>query len=346
MAYLASDNTAAVHPAVLEALATVNQHHAKSYGADEITMQMNQKFREVFHCPHLLAYPVFNGSAANCLGLAAIMRPFEAVITHSQSHLQQDECGMPEFFTGGKILVAEGVNGKVTPESVQRIVDVAKAHGVHHSRPRVISIAQSTESGTIYTPEEIRALSHVAKQHGLLLHMDGARFANAVASLGCSPADITWKAGVDVMSFGATKNGAMLAEAIVFFHPETAPDFEPMRKRAGQLASKQRYISAQLLAMFNNDLWLKNAAHANDMAARLAGGLANISAVKCVYTPQANALFVQMPQAMVRQLWDKGHYFYDWPLPEGDVYRLVTGFTTTEEEIDQFVADALLAAEA
>ena len=341
MTFLASDNTSAASTEIIEAIKLANDGHAKAYGADHYTEKLTAKFREVFEHPELTVYPVFNGSAANCLGLASLIRPYEAIIAHQHSHLEQDECGMPEFFTGGKILKTAGENGKIDPAQAQSIIALAHANGIHHSRPKVISITQSTEFGTTYKADEIAALSTLAKNHNLLLHMDGARFANAVANSGYKPANISWKAGVDVMSFGGTKNGALLAEAIIFFKPELARDFERIRKRAGQLASKQRFISAQLLALLEENLWIKNAAHANAMAARLGHGLLKIPHISILNTIEANSLFVQMPPNIAKALLEKGHYFYDWPVLGNTIYRLVTSFSTTTAEIDEFLDDVL-----
>lgn len=339
MAFLASDNTSGASIEVIDAIARANEGDAKAYGADQHTVLLTEKFREVFEHSELVVFPVFNGSAANCLSVASMMRPYEAVIAHQYSHMESDECGMPEFFTGGKILKAHGENGKINPAQVEPILKLAHAGGIHHSRPKVISVTQTTEFGTTYKANEIAALSALAKRNNLLLHMDGARFANAVASIGCKPADITWRSGVDVMSFGGTKNGALLAEAVIFFKPELAQDFERIRKRAGQLASKQRFISAQLLAMFDTELWIKNATHANTMAARLGQGLLNVPEVAILNSIEANIVFVRMALNVANALLEKGHYFNDWPVLGDNVYRLVTSFNTNPAEIDAFVDD-------
>ncbi len=339
MAYLASDNISGVCPEILEALAKANVGYAKSYGADEWSKKLTAAFRELFEHDDLAIFPVFNGSAANCSALASLMRPYEAVLAHEHSHIEQDECGMPEFFTGGKVIGVSGENGKIQASDCREATVRAKAMGVHHVRPRLISITQATEFGTVYRVNEISAIATLAKNEGLYLHMDGARFANAVVSVGCKPADLTWRAGVDVISFGATKNGAMLAEAVIFFRPELAADFGYIRKRAGQLASKQRFISAQLLAMLENNLWLKNATHANLSAKNLANGLKNISGVKILNSVEANELFVELPKRLADGLLSKEHYFYNWPLLGADIYRLVTSFQTSAEDIEEFVAD-------
>jgi threonine aldolase len=324
----------------MEALQRANTGQATSYGADDLTAQMQEKMREVFAHPTLRVFPVFNGSAANCAGLAHLVQPYEAILSHTHSHIQQDECGMPEFFTRAKNLGVGGEQGKICLDEVQRIVDIAGNSGVHHVRPKVISITESTEAGTVYSVEEVKAVAAVARRHALYLHMDGARFANAVARLGCTPAEITWQAGVDVLSFGGTKNGAMLAEAVIFFDEGLADSFDYRRKQVGQLASKQRYISAQLLALLEGEHWLQNARHANGMAERLAKGLAECG-IMPLFPVQANALFVRFPDALFAYLRECGHYFYRWELLGEDVYRLVTSFATTEQEVEGFVRDCL-----
>lgn len=339
MVFLASDNTSGVTPAIMQAMAQANGGDARSYGGDELTVRLTQRMRELFSHPDLLVYPVFNGSAANCLALAGVVRSHEAIVAHAMSHIENDECGMPEFFTGAKLLTAGGDNGKLEPAQTERVIRLAAGGGVHHSRPRVISITQSTESGTLYSPAEIAALAQLARSYELLLHMDGARFANAVAALGCSPADISWKCGVDIMSFGGTKNGAMIAEAVVFFNPSLAGDFGHMRKRAGQLASKQRFIAAQLIALIEKGHWLENASHANDMAERLAAGLSQLPGVDLLFPREANAVFICMPQEVAKGLLDKGHYFYEWPGLGENAYRLLTSFSTSAADIDMFLAD-------
>jgi len=339
MVFMASDNTANVSREIMEALASANHGHAKSYGNDDYSHQLTGRFRELFEHEALLVFPVFNGSAANCLGLASLLRPYESVITYSNSHIEQDECGMPEFFTGSKLLKVAGEAGKISPDAIVDMLVVAKNSGVHHTRPKAISITQSTEAGTVYTPQEISVISAIAKANGLYLHMDGARFANALVHLGCSPAEISWKAGVDVMAFGGTKNGAMLAEVVIFFNPELARDFNYIQKRSGQLASKQRYLAIQMLALLEKDLWLHNARHANRMAALLANELANIPECRPLLPVEANSVFVEMPKKLADELLAKGHYFYKWPLMGKDTYRLVTSFATTPEEVDEFVSD-------
>lgn len=337
MVWFASDNTAPMHPAVLAALGAANAGHAASYGADDITARLNTRLREVFGNPHLRAFPTFNGSATNGVALASVMRPFEATIATRDAHIQNDECGLPEFFTGAKILIAPDVLGKLTPEGVEAIVALSQDHAPHAARPKVISLTQSTEIGTVYSVEELRALRAVADRHGLLIHMDGARLANGVAALGVSPAEAV--TGVDILSFGGTKAGAALAEAVVILNPALIRDFEYWHKRMGQLPSKMRFVSAQLLALIEDDLWLTLARHANGMARRLAEGLSALEGVSLVYPQAANALFVTLPPALAEALQAAGHRFYPWSLAGEHVYRLVCSFATTEDEVTAFLTD-------
>ncbi|MDC7684787.1 beta-eliminating lyase-related protein [Asticcacaulis sp. BYS171W] len=337
MPSFASDNTAPMHPAVLAALSAVNSGHMPSYGADEVTGRLNETLREVFAAPQLRAFPTFNGSATNGVALAAMMKPFEAVIATRDAHIQNDECGLPEFFTGAKILIAPDHLGKLTPEGIERIVAGSKDHAPHAVRPKVISLTQSTEIGTVYSVAELQALRAVADAHDLLIHMDGARLSNAVSSLGVSPSEAV--TGVDILSFGGTKAGAALAEAVVIFNPGLQRDFEYWHKRMGQLPSKMRFVSAQLLALLEGDLWLELAGHANAMARRLEAGLAGIDGVSVLYPVEANALFVTLPPKVAQGLEAAAHKFYPWSLAGDNAYRLVCSFITTAAEVDQFLAD-------
>lgn len=341
MASFASDNTAPVHPAVMAALAAVNDGAVPAYGNDPVTLKLQDTLRETFRHRDLRVFPVFNGSACNGLALAAMIRPYESVLAHRQSHINNDECGLPEFFTGGKIVALEGPHGKLTPEGIGDLIERTLEHAPHTSRPRALSLTNATELGTVYSPAEIRALSDVAKAYGLYMHLDGARFANAVAHLGCHPAEVTHEAGVDALSFGGTKNGAMLAEAVVIFNPSLIEGFAYIHKRGGQLPSKARYVSAQLQALLDNGLWLKLAAHANAMAQALRDGLAGKAGVNLLHPVEANELFVTLPKALANRLMAKGHRFYPWPNEGADAYRLVTSFSTTETEVAEFLGDCL-----
>jgi threonine aldolase len=339
MASFASDNTAPVHPAVIAALASVNDGAVPAYGNDPVTLKLQDTFREVFRHKDLRVFPVFNGSACNGLALASMIRPYESVLAHRQSHINNDECGLPEFFTGGKIVALDGAHGKLTPDGIGVLIERMLEHAPHTSRPRAISLTNATELGTVYTPAETRALSDVARAYGLYMHMDGARFANAMAHLGCHPAEATHEAGIDILSFGGTKNGAMLAEAVVIFNASLVENFAYIHKRGGQLPSKARYVSAQLQALLDDGLWLKLGAHANAMAGALREGLGAINGVSLLHPVEANELFVTLPRALADRLTAKGHRFYPWPNEGANAYRLVTSFSTTQNEVTEFLAD-------
>jgi threonine aldolase len=339
MASFASDNAASVHPAVLAAITAANDGFAPAYGADSVTAAMREAFRATFEAPNAQIWPVFNGSACNGLALAAMIRPYESVLAHRIAHINNDECGLPEFFTGGRIVALDGAHGKLTPDGLASLVATTLEHAPHTSRPRALSLTQSTEMGTVYTPAEVRALCDVAHANGLYVHMDGARLANAVAALGCRPAEVTAEAGIDILSFGATKNGALAAEAVVIFNPNLAHDFAYIHKRAGQLPSKARFISTQLLALLQDGLWLDLAGRANRMARSLRDGLAAIEGVRILHPVEANELFVTLPHATADRL-AAGHRFYPWPNSGPDAYRLVTSFQTTDEDVAAFLKDA------
>ncbi|MDV6332417.1 threonine aldolase family protein [Asticcacaulis sp. 201] len=337
MANFASDNTAPVHPKVLQALSDVNSGNAPAYGNDVVTDQLQQTFRAVFKATDARVFPVFNGSACNGLALARMIRPYESILCHQQAHINNDECGLPEFFTGGKIVGLSGDHAKLSVASIGNLVEKTLEHAPHTSRPRVISLTQSTELGTVYSLSELADLSAFARAHGLYIHMDGARIANAVASLNCDPAQVV--AGVDILSFGGTKNGAMLAEAAVILNPALAEDFAYVHKRGGQLPSKARYVSAQLQALLDDDLWITLGRHANAMAMTLRDGLIDRPGVGLLHPVEANELFVTLPKATADRLFAKGHRFYPWPNAGADAYRLVTSFATTDDEVAAFLAD-------
>ena len=339
MANFASDNTAAVHPAVMAALSAVNDGNAPAYGNDATTEALNAKCRDVFGNKDLRVFPVFNGSACNGLALARMIRPYESVLTHRQAHINNDECGLPEFFSGGKLVPLGGDHGLIDPDGVARLIEASLNHGPHTSRPRVISVTQSTELGTVYTPELLRELRALADRFEMFMHMDGARFANAVASLGIDPAEAV--RGIDILSFGGTKNGAMLAEAAVILNPALIDSFAYIHKRSGQLPSKARYVSAQLLALLSDGLWLELGVHANAMAQRLRDGLLAMAGVGLLHPVEANELFVTLPKAVADGVMAKGHRFYPWPNSGDDAYRLVTSFMTTPADVDGFLADCL-----
>ena len=337
MANFASDNTASVHPKVMQALIDVNNGNMPAYGNDPVTEKLQETVRMAFGAPKARLFPVFNGSACNGLALARMIRPYESILAHRQSHINNDECALPEFFTGGKIIGLEGDHARLTVASIGDLIETTLGHAPHTSRPKVISLTQSTELGTVYSLAELKALSAFARAHGLYIHMDGARLANAVASLCCKPAEVV--AGVDILSFGGTKNGAMLAEAAIIFNPTLVEDFAYIHKRAGQLPSKARYVSAQLQALLEDDLWLDLGRHANAMACALREGLIDRIGVGLLHPVEANELFVTLPKAMADRLFARGHRFYNWPNEGPDAYRLVTSFATAEDDVKTFLND-------
>ncbi len=336
----ASDNTAPVSPEILEAIGRANDGFALSYGADSETARLTEMAKSLFETD-LALYPVATGTAANALALSALVRPYGAVLCYEEAHIATDECGAPEFYMGGaKLVTLPSSDGRITPEQIEAAMTRAHDGGVHHVMPEAVSITQSTEWGTVYTPDQVAAVGAACRERGLTLHMDGARFANALAHLGCTPAELTWRAGVDVLSFGATKNGALAAEAVVFFNPAVGAGFERRRKRAGQLWSKMRFLSTQLTAYLEDDLWLRNARHANAMASMLADGLVGLQGIRLLYPVQANELFVALPERAIVALQAAGAVFYRWIEAPGEalpVIRLVTSFRTERDEVRRFL---------
>ena len=327
----ASDNNAGIHPKILQAIAASNQGHVVGYGDDPYTASAMRKFKEHFGSD-IEVFLVFNGTAANCLSLKALTQSYQAVICTEAAHIYTDECGAPEKFTGCKLIPIGAPDGKLTVESVSRAY-----HGIgdqHHVQPCVISVTQVTEMGTVYQPKEIRDLARFAHQRGMFLHMDGARIANAAVSLELDLRQATRDLGVDVLSFGGTKNGAMGAEAVVFFNKKQAKDFLYMRKQGMQLASKMRFISAQFEALLANDLWRKSAQHANRMAALLQKEIRKIPQVRIVYPVEANGVFAQIPRHAIAKL-QKRYFFYVWD-EEESVVRWMCSFDTTEEDVKRF----------
>jgi threonine aldolase len=340
----ASDNAAPISPEILHAIEAASHGYAGSYGADEVTKNLAARARDIFETD-LSIYPVGTGTAANALALATLVHPYGAVICADEAHIATDECGAPEFYmSGAKLITLPSSDGRITPMQIETAMARAIDGGVHHVLPEAVSMTQATEWGTVYAADEIAEIGEASRRRGLHLHMDGARFANALAHTGATPAELSWKAGIDVLSFGATKNGAMAAEAVIFFNPALAAGFERRRKRAGQLWSKMRFLSAQLLAYLENDLWLRNAGHANAMAAALAEGLAALPGVKLMQKVQANELFVAMPDELIEALHGEGAVFYRWidvPGEPNPVIRLVTSFATRKEDVEKFVSLAI-----
>ena len=333
-----SDNVTGIAPEIIAAIAAANTGDSPSYGADPITARVTRRFAEIFE-HEVAVFPLATGTAANALALATMVPPWGAVYCHEESHVQTDECGAPEFYAGGaKLIGLPGADAKLGPAAVEaRMIEQGV---VHHAQPAAISISQATEAGTLYTLAEVGALGALARRYGLALHMDGARFANAVAALGCSPAEITWRAGVDVLSFGATKNGALAAEAVIFFDPEKAADFAFRQKRGGHLFSKMRFLSAQLDAYLADGLWLRNAMHANCVAARLAEDLAQIAGACLRYPTQANEVFVELPERAIRALAEAGFGFYRWGGESSRCLRLVAAFDSRLEDAEALIGVA------
>jgi threonine aldolase len=334
-----SDNSWGAAPEMLEALMTANAGDASSYGDDPWTRRLAAEMSRIFE-RQVSVFPVISGTAANALALATVVPSHGAILCHADAHIVTDECGAPEFFTHGAMLATlPGRDGKLAPDVIERALGRFARGSVHSSQPAAMSVTQATECGTCYRPEEIATISDVARRHGMKLHMDGARFGNAVAFLGCTPAEITWRAGVDVLSFGATKNGALAAEAVIFFDPGDARDFEYRRKRSGHLMSKMRFVSAQFLCSLEDSRWLRWAGRANAFARSLSEGLRGISGVEIAYPVEANAVFAWLPDAMIRGLRAHGAAFYDWAAPSGGrtLVRLVTSFATSKEEIEQLL---------
>lgn len=330
-----SDNHASVHPDVMAAIAAADGGHQPAYGDDDLTARLREVVRDLFG-PTAEVYPVFNGTGANVVGLQSLCKPWDAVICTEMAHIHVDECGAPEKVGGLKLLAVPSPDGRLTTALVDTV-----AHGwgdPHHIQPRVVSVTQSTELGTVYTPDQVRTLADHAHGLGMALHMDGARVSNAAAGLGVSLAALTTDVGVDVLSLGGTKNGLMLGEAVVVLDPSQAAGLEFLRKSSMQLASKMRYVSAQLLALFEGDLWLRNATHANAMASRLGAGLAELDGVEIVQPVEANGVFAVLPRPATEALQER-YRFYDWDVSR-DVVRLMCSWDTTEEDVDGFLHDA------
>ncbi len=331
----ASDNTAAICPEAWEALAEANAEEAASYGDDKWTSRVSEQVREIFETDCDVFF-VFNGTAANSLALAQLCRSFHSVICHEHSHIETDECGAPEFFGGGtKLLPTSGAEGKINLKQVE--ATMLRQQELHSPKPRVISITQSTELGTIYKRAEIERIAEFARERSLFLHMDGARFANAVAALDCAPKSITWEAGVDVLCFGGTKNGTAAGEVVMFFKKELAHEFDYRAKQAGQLASKMRFLAAPWAGLLNNNVWLKNARRANERAKMLAEKLTALPGVALAFPREASAVFLQMSAQLVAQLHARGWHFYKSIEP--DVYRLMCSWSVSAQDIDDFVRD-------
>jgi threonine aldolase len=331
----ASDNTAGICPEAIASLNAANVGAAASYGEDAYTAQVADRLREIFECDCEVFF-VFNGTAANSLAVSTCCQPYHSVICCEVAHLETDECGGPEFFSGGaKVLVAESEGGKLVPAVVERLV--TRRCDIHHPKPRLLSITQPTELGTLYTIDELGALSEMARRRGMRVHMDGARMANAIAALGVRPCEVTWKAGVDVLCLGGAKMGLPLGEAVVFFASELATDFAYRCKQAGQLASKMRFLTAPWLGMLEDSAWLRHASHANAMAARLSKSLEQISGVRLLYPTEVNAVFAQLSPPCHAHLRARGWHYYTF-IAQGGA-RFMCSWATTEDAIAALLED-------
>lgn len=331
----ASDNYAGICPEAWQAMADANTGFAISYGDDSYTDRACSLIRETFETDCQVFF-VFNGTAANSLALASLCHSYHSVICHAFAHVETDECGAPEFFSNGtKLLLADGHQGKISLNAAEHLI--TRRRDIHYPKPRVLSLTQSTELGTVYTPGEIGAAGELARRYGMSLQMDGARFANAVAALGCRPADITWKAGVDLLCFGGTKNGMAVGEAVVFFRKELAEEFDYRCKQAGQLASKMRFLTAPWIGMLSHGAWLERAAHANRCAQLLTNQLREIPQVEIMFPVEANGVFISMPEAITAALQAIGWRFYSFIGAGGA--RLMCSWATAEEDIAAFMAD-------
>ncbi|MBT0653880.1 threonine aldolase family protein [Geomobilimonas luticola] len=332
----ASDNYAGICPEAWQSMDEANRGYASSYGDDPWTARACEKLRELFETDCEVFF-VFNGTAANSLALAALCKSYHSIICHEMAHVETDECGASEFFSNGtKVLLVPGNDGKIDLSAVEHTIK--RRTDIHYPKPRALSITQSTELGTVYSAAELQAIGDFARQYGLRVHMDGSRFANAVASLGVAPKELTWKAGVDVLCFGGTKNGMAVGEAVVFFNRELANEFDYRCKQAGQLASKMRFLAAPWIGMLENGAWLRNASHANNCARQLADGLKGIPGITLAHPCQANAVFLELSPPIAEGLHSRGWHFYSFIGTGGA--RLMCSWETRTEDVEAFVSDA------
>ena len=342
--YFASDNAGPAHPKVLEALVAANTGYAMGYGADPIMDEVRAMVRDLFDAPQAAVYLTATGTAANAILLATLANPWDTIFCAPMAHIQEDECNAPEFYSNAKLTLVPATNAKMTPDALRAAMLAEKTRGVHGPQRGPVSITQVTEKGTVHTVAEIRALAEVAHECGSKVHLDGARFCNALVALGCSAAEMTWKSGVDVVSFGGTKNGLMGVEACVIFDPKLAWEFELRRKRGGHLFSKHRYLSAQMKAYMTDDLWHDMATAANAACQRLADGLRGYNSAELLFEPEANMIFVRLPRRDHQRLMAAGAVYYTW---DGDpavgdpdeplTARLVTDWSMTQDGVDQFL---------
>ena len=338
--WFTSDNASGAAPEVMTAVTRANEGYARSYGADTQMDRARDLVREVFEAPEAAVYLVTTGTVANALSMSLLSPPWGSIFCHTHAHIAEDECGAPEFYShGAKLTLIPGAHGRMEAEALEAAILRSAGAGVHGVQPGALSITNVTEAGTVYSVADITTLAGVARAHGVPVHLDGARFANALVATGATAADMTWRAGVDVVSFGGTKNGCMGVEAVVIFDPAKAWEFELRRKRAGHLMSKHRFLSAQMVAYLEDGLWLRLAAHANAMAARLARGLMQMPDVEMVHPVEANILFPEWAVGTHTRLETAGAAYYPFPAPMGrERARLVASWSTTERDVDQFLS--------
>ncbi|MEM9585493.1 MAG: low specificity L-threonine aldolase [Pseudomonadota bacterium] len=344
--FFASDNTSPVHPKVMEALTRANEGYAMPYGNDPIMEDVRRQVREVFEAPEAAVYLTATGTSANCTALACMCPPWSTIFCHSNAHIEEDECGAPEFYTGGsKLTLVGGDHARMNPQALDHAISHAARGGVHNVQRGAVSLTSPTENGAVYSIAQITEVAQIAKAYDLPVHMDGARFANALVATNASPAEMTWKAGVDAVTLGGTKNGLMGVECVILFDPAHAWEFELRRKRAGHLFSKHRYLSAQMQAYLTDDLWLEMARHANARAKQLSDGLVAAGA-ELLHPTEANSVFASWSRAAHRRAHDAGAAYYLWPFDqtlEGDgtealAARLVCSWSTQPEEVDQLIS--------
>lgn len=345
--WFTSDNAGPAAPEIMDAILQANTIYSQSYGSDPIMGRVRDKIRDLFEAPDAAVYLVSTGTAANSLALASMVQPWETIYCHRHSHIQEDECGAPEFYSGGaKLTLLDGDNAKIDPVLFAKTVAETALVGVHNVQNGALSITTATEYGAVYSIAEITALCDIAKANDIPVHLDGARFANAVAHLGCSPAEMTWKAGVEVVSFGGTKNGCIGVEAIILFNPDRAWEFELRRKRGGHLVSKHRYLSAQMDAYLSDDLWLKLAKQSNAAGAKLSAGIEQLPDAKLLYPSDVNMVFAGWKRSGHRAAQNAGAHYYFWPIecsldgPDDEILtaRLVCNWATTDADVENFLS--------
>lgn len=346
--WFTSDNAAGASPEVVAAVSRVNTGYQLAYGGDDVTDRARAMIRERFEAPDAAVHFVATGTAANALSLACLCPPWGAIYAHTAAHVEVDECGAPEFYTAGaKMTLIEGDHGRMQLSALQSALASAASGGVHNVQRGAVSITNATECGTVYSVQDVSALTAAAHAHDVPVHMDGTRFANAVASFGCTPADLSWRAGVDILCLGGTKNGAIAAEAVIIFNPEKAWEFELRRKRAGHLFSKMRFLTAQFEALMTDDLWLRNAARANAVAAHLADGVAKLPGGQLTHPRQANLVFAGLPRAMHEAAKARGAAYHFWPGDQprtGPADQVLTARFVCSSQTTMEEADALLTA--